>query len=208
MNRDASGHIRAIAFDVHYVLVAPHYSIIFKKIVGLLGKPLVLKEIINPYFWYNVYILFRQKPTFQDALNQLFDTFPQLRYLEPQIYDLANEQSIIPGMVPLIQELKTAGFKLYILSNSSPQLLKNLYEKYPAFFSLFDGELGVTDPPIQKPNLEFYGQFLSTFHLKPEELIFIDDHSNNVHAARKLGIYSIHFKNASLLRATLLCQLA
>ncbi len=52
-----------------------------------------------------------------------------------------------------------------------------------------------------KPNKDFYIHILNKFNLLPDELLFIDDNSNNIDGAKKLNINTIKVdKNTDLFR--------
>ena len=42
-----------------------------------------------------------------------------------------------------------------------------------------------------KPNRDFYEYILNKYHIKPEELLFLDDNINNINGASVLGINTI-----------------
>ena len=42
-----------------------------------------------------------------------------------------------------------------------------------------------------KPDRDFYEYILNKYHIKPEELLFLDDNINNINGASILGINTI-----------------
>ncbi len=99
--------------------------------------------------------------------------------------------------IDLIQKLQSK-YRIFILSNTShPHIidvnkilykssgvedLKNLCEK--AYYSY---DLG-----LRKPDREIYTYVLEDSHLKPKETLFLDDNYDNIVAAKKVGIQTIH----------------
>lgn len=105
------------------------------------------------------------------------------------------ERPILPidGMYALIEELKEKGYPVYLLSNASVRQ-HEYWPRVPAS-KFFDGLMVSADVGMVKPELEIYRHFLSTFSLKPEECVFIDDSPQNVEAACHVGIHGFVFND-------------
>jgi epoxide hydrolase-like predicted phosphatase len=93
-------------------------------------------------------------------------------------------------MVQFIRELRPR-FKTALLSNASPGL-RGLLDSLQVT-TLFDvlilsGEVGV-----QKPDPAIYQILLDRLGLSASETIFVDDFAQNVRAARRLGMQTLHF---------------
>lgn len=52
---------------------------------------------------------------------------------------------------------------------------------------------------VRKPDSRIYKYALKRMGLKPEEAVFIDDRTENVRAARRLGMHAVQFKSRRLL---------
>ena len=63
------------------------------------------------------------------------------------------------------------------------------------FVADMDGVLFSYEVKLVKPEPEIYQTLLEKYRLRPEECVFMDDNEKNVVAARKAGMYAIHFKN-------------
>lgn len=96
--------------------------------------------------------------------------------------------------IPMIQDLKDKGYKVYYLSNWSAWTHDLLQEagKFD-FLKLMDGGVFSYDVGYMKPNEEIYKILLNKYKINPEEAIFFDDREENIEAANKLGIHGIHF---------------
>ena len=102
--------------------------------------------------------------------------------------------------------------KLYEVKN--PDVFKKLKEKYPkikliiatnhvSYIRDFVGKSFIIDylddllisSEIHKikPNKDFYEYILNKYNIKPNELLFIDDNSNNIESANNLGINTIKY---------------
>ena len=96
--------------------------------------------------------------------------------------------------IPMIQDLKNKGYKVYYLSNWSAWTHDLLQEagKFD-FLKLMDGGVFSYDAGYMKPNEEIYKILLNKYKINPEEAVFFDDREENIEAANKLGIHGIHF---------------
>ena len=96
--------------------------------------------------------------------------------------------------IPMIQDLKDKGYKVYYLSNWSAwthDLLQGA-GKFD-FLKLMDGGVFSYDVGYMKPNEEIYKILLNKYKINPEEALFFDDREENIEAANKLGIHGVHF---------------
>lgn len=98
--------------------------------------------------------------------------------------------------IDLILKLKEKGHELYILSNMHHDSIDYLDETHD-FFELFEAIVASCRVNLVKPEAAIYQYLLTENKLIPEETIFIDDMKENVEAASREGIYSIHFISAS-----------
>ena len=96
--------------------------------------------------------------------------------------------------IPMIQDLKDKGYKVYYLSNWSAWTHDLLQEagKFD-FLKLMDGGVFSYDVGYMKPNEEIYKILLNKYKINPEEAIFFDDREENIEAANKLRIHGVHF---------------
>ena len=96
--------------------------------------------------------------------------------------------------IPMIQDLKDKGYKVYYLSNWSAWTHDLLQEagKFD-FLELMDGGVFSYDVGYMKPDEEIYKILLNKYKINPEEAVFFDDREENIEAANKLGIHGVHF---------------
>ncbi|MBQ7237031.1 MAG: HAD family phosphatase [Clostridia bacterium] len=97
------------------------------------------------------------------------------------------------GIIPLIQELKQRGFKLYILSNMTRHFIEREY-KFP-IFKEFDGIVYSAPIKMVKPNENIYRYLLDKYSLNPKECVFVDDIKTNLAAAARFGIKTFLYEN-------------
>jgi 2-haloacid dehalogenase len=105
--------------------------------------------------------------------------------------------------VEIFKELKDSNkYKIYALTNWSAETFPVALKRFD-FLNWFDGIVVSGAEKMRKPKPEFYQILLDRHTVKPEEALFIDDNYRNILAAEKLGIKSIHFTSAELLRKEL-----
>ena len=91
----------------------------------------------------------------------------------------------------LIAELKSEGYRLFVLSNMSKEYIDYL-RKMPVY-QYFEADVVSCDVGLIKPEREIYSLLLERFNLDPAQTMFIDDRKENVLAAAELGITPFHF---------------
>lgn len=105
--------------------------------------------------------------------------------------------------VEIFRELKERDqYKIYALTNWSAETFPIAQERYD-FLSWFDGIVVSGVEKMRKPAPEFYRLLLDRYGAKAENTLFIDDNYRNILAAEKIGIQSVHFTSAELLREKL-----
>ena len=89
---------------------------------------------------------------------------------------------------------KEKGIQLYILSNWDKESFPLVQKKFPEIFIHFNPKNIMISGNVQliKPSPEIFQYFLETYHLKPEECLFIDDEAANIKGAQYCGILTLH----------------
>ena len=91
-----------------------------------------------------------------------------------------------PVMFELVHDLKRAGVRVALLSNS----WGNTYprERIDAVFDLvvISAEVG-----MRKPNPDIFTQALDLLDVRPERVVFVDDAAPNTDAAARLGMHTV-----------------
>jgi 2-haloacid dehalogenase len=104
--------------------------------------------------------------------------------------------------VAILRELDLRGVPLYALSNWSAEMFPHAEARFD-WLRCFDGVVVSGRVRMVKPDPAIFRHLLETYELRPGDVFFIDDHEPNVVAARQLGIYAHHFRDAFELRADL-----
>lgn len=125
----------------------------------------------------------------ESDIRKIFDSVPQA--LVP-----------IQETIALIDSIKESDNSFYVLSNMQKQCLNHLQNSI-LDWELFDGVVFSCDINYVKPEKEIYEYLLSTYKLVSSDTVFIDDMEENLVAAAKHGIKTIHFKNAKQCKSEL-----
>ncbi len=105
--------------------------------------------------------------------------------------------------VQIFKELKDSGkYNIYALTNWSAETFPVAVSRFE-FLNWFDGVVVSGAEKMRKPAPAFYQLLLDRHNIKADEAVFIDDNYRNILAAEQLGIKSIHFTSAELLREKL-----
>lgn len=121
--------------------------------------------------------------------------------LSPKLYSYAKSvldnweyyMSYNVGIIDLIRELKSKGYKLYILSNMTRHFIERDY-KFP-ILKEFDGIVYSAPIGLVKPDPKIYEYILNKYSLKAEQCLFIDDMKTNLAAAARFGIKTYHYQS-------------
>lgn len=93
---------------------------------------------------------------------------------------------------PWIRDLKSKGYRIYILSNYSQWTYENTQEAL-SFLEDVDGRVFSFEVHQIKPEPKIYRSLLDKYQLDPKECVFIDDRAENTEAAEAFGIHTICF---------------
>ena len=100
----------------------------------------------------------------------------------------------LPGMESLLEKLRQGGASLGVASNYTPwfEVIRNRLELDLYFHSYhLSYRLGV-----RKPDEGFYRKVLQQCSVPADQILFVDDRSENVEAARRMGMRGILFTGA------------
>ncbi len=115
----------------------------------------------------------------------------KLTSLDNQGWCNHNEQ-----MWQWLELLKENGLKIGLLSNMGNGTRNYLEKHFPRKMSLFHHKTFSCDVKVNKPEDAIYQHCLQGLQVNPEEALFLDDREENIIAANKLGIHTIHFSTA------------
>ncbi len=105
----------------------------------------------------------------------------------------------------IFHELKEQGYPVHFLSNLAWHNMEGIRRKWPDFFdqsteNFFSYEMG-----LHKPDARIYRAALDHLDVEPADCFFVDDKSENVEAARALGMNAHLFsaENLPAIRVTI-----
>ena len=184
--------INTVVFDIGDVLVSSN----FKEL--LTNDPEIPNEIVDTLL--NLWLIDKDDmdetmdlKTYREIVNKRMGT--ELSKYIPKLFKYNIEcVNAFDYTIPMIQDLKDKGYKVYYLSNWSAWAHDLLQEagKFE-FLKYMDGGIFSYDVGYMKPSLEIYKLFIEKYKIDPEETVFFDDKEENVLAAKKLGFHAIQF---------------
>ncbi len=159
-----------------------------------------ISNVIRSRIWLK---LDRGTISIKKAEEEFFKKFPEDREFIKTFFIYWMEMlTPIQENIEVLYDLKSNGYKVYILSNFIVEAFDYVKKKYD-FLSLFDGKVISGQVKVIKPELEIYQKLLNKYNLIPEECIFIDDVRAFLSRAKKLNINTILFTQNTDLRIEL-----
>lgn len=103
-------------------------------------------------------------------------------------------------MFDLASLIKNRGYQVGLLSNTESPSVRFFHEQG---YAMFDAAVFSCAEGTRKPERRMYEIALERLGVKPHEAVFIDDRTDFVAGAKKLGIHTILFKNPGQVRRDL-----
>ncbi len=192
----------ALIFDFGNVLVDWDPRYLYRKILN--GDEQAVEKFLQDvdFFEWN-----RQQDAgrpFTSAINELCGKHPQYCELI-RAYDNRYEESIsgpIWQTVSILNELRSAGYPFYGLSNWPAEKFPPVRDKYE-FFRWFDDIIISGEVKLAKPDPAIFELTLKRIGRHAEECLLIDNSIHNIEAAQDLGFQTILFRSPEALRLEL-----
>jgi len=189
-------------FDMHKVFMKQDalYSGIFKRHWQPMSKLL-----LYPSTYSNVRTLVKETKIIERIGERLEGLYPQLDGLSLTIQDIFVKQAFMPDTLAIIQQLKSKGYKIYVLSNCAEETYKILETTYPEVFTLFNGYYvpSAENKYDFKPRPSFYKgckTYLAGQGHHDKTPVFIDDRKRNILSSLPEDFVGIHFTSATQLK--------
>ena len=186
--------IKAIVFDFGGVIELFEGGSMPQRLSKLLNIP--LEEFRKVYFEYNHLSNVHNLP-FGEMLLKVVSVFDKSEKMkaaaEAIIEDDSKKRKINAELVALFPALRELGFRVAIFSNATSELRAKLKEKglLETVDEVFiSGEIG-----FQKPHKEAFHVVFEKLHVRPEEVIFIDDAMKSLEKSAEIEYTPILFKN-------------
>lgn len=193
----------AIIFDVDGVILKRTFSVpdLLWRHKGELAKAFFDFSLVK-----DIFVLFRMTA----PVGAYISLFERKRpALLPFARELVTSRVLKSKTVAIIKTLLTLGYELHIGTNETANEFTLHQERFPLFscFATYTfAEYAAFPEVIQKPNPHYFEHMkdrILAHNPKTINLIFIDDRTDNVQAARDTGYVGIDFTTADALEATL-----
>ena len=113
-----------------------------------------------------------------------------------------DELQAVPGTVGLIEAVRAAGHRTHYLSNMPAIYADHLERHYP-LDRWFEGGLFSSRVKQSKPGSEIFALMEAQLGVAPQEIVFLDDHSDNIEAAAARGWQALLFTTPEAAEVTL-----
>lgn len=195
-NLAAKTKVKAVIFDYGKVLSLPQPPSTVERMAEICHVPV---ETFRRGYWDFRLAYDRGDLTVNEYWRSRAQTF-EMNLSAEQItrivrVDCESWSHLNPIMVEWVQQLRSAGIRLALLSNM-PLELKDYLVANMDLLSHFNHLVFSCDVRRVKPEPEIYQHCLSLLGLRPDEVLFLDDKPENVEGATRLGIHSLLFNSA------------
>jgi len=186
--------IKNVVFDIGNVLVKWSPREIVEKSFGAIDN---LDEVTKQIFKHDVWTQLNTGRLTEGQAIKLY--VKELDHDQPQMETvfkhIKHSQDLIAGTCDILKSLHKQGYQLFALTDNVREIVEYLQKKYD-FWQYFDGVVVSAHIGTMKPGSEIFKYLLNTYHLNPNETLFIDDHLPNVESAQSLSFYGLQFFNA------------
>ncbi len=121
----------------------------------------------------------------EDSLDYTMETFKINKEMKNELLDLYKKLSPYPEVKECLEKLKAKKIKIAILSNGTPDLLKELVESNN-IQNYFDDIFSIESVGIYKPDSRVYEMPIKKYDCKPENICFLSSNTWDVSGG---GIY-------------------
>jgi len=126
----------------------------------------------------------------EDSLDKSMKVFKIKPSIRDDLLNLYKVLSPFKEVHETLKELKEKKFKLAILSNGTPSLLKELV-KSNNLENLFDDIFSIEEVGVYKPNSEVYDMPIKKYKIKKNEVAFLSSNSWDVSGGGNYGFQAI-----------------
>ena len=129
----------------------------------------------------------------EDSLDKSMKTYNIDSSMKNELLDLYKKLSPFKEVPEVLKLLKEKNFKLAILSNGTPSLLKELV-KSNKLDNIFDDLFSIEEVGIYKPDSKVYDMPINKYQIKKEEIVFLSANTWDVSGGGNYGYNSIWVK--------------
>ena len=126
----------------------------------------------------------------EDSLEKSMRIFKIDKSLKNELLNLYKVLSPYPEVKNVLKNLKKNNFKLAILSNGTPELLKELVNSN-SLDSLFDDLFSIEEVKVYKPDFRVYEIPIKRYKIKANEITFLSANTWDVSGGGNYGYNSV-----------------
>jgi epoxide hydrolase-like predicted phosphatase len=117
----------------------------------------------------------------------------KLEALAPVLDAWNADQGVDLRMVGLMERLKSAGYRIGVLSNARSQLREEIVAQ--GLDKVADVVCISQEEGLMKPDPRLFGIFIGRLGVRPEELVYTDDSGRSLETANEVGYTPILFQS-------------
>ena len=186
--------LKNVIFDIGNVLVHFDWSALLRRSGASEEEIRVIKEkAVHHPLWRT---MDQNVLPFPEIRRQLMESVgPDCAHWIPFMLDnYSGLCAVLPHTIPLLNELRSRGYRVFGLSNFSEHGFE-LCRPYFPFLKYMDGILVSYEVKLMKPDPAIYLALCDRYGLDPSECLMIDDLEENVEGAKKAGFQGLCFEN-------------
>tara|TARA_B100000963_G_C22632801_1_gene675875 strand:+ start:676 stop:1338 length:663 start_codon:yes stop_codon:yes gene_type:complete len=126
----------------------------------------------------------------EDSLEKSMEVFDIKKNMKEELLNLYKVLSPYPEVDNVLRFLKKKKYRLAILSNGTPSLLKQLVT-INKLDNIFDDLFSVESVKIYKPNYKVYDLPVKKYKIKPKDIIFLSANTWDVSGGGNYGYKAI-----------------
>ena len=137
---------------------------------------------------------------FHEKFCESLDSCPDFETLRQAACDIFQLNT---SVLPVVAQLRAAGHRMGILSNTCHSHWEHCRQRYPAVIELFDVHALSYRLRAVKPDAEIFAAAAELARVDPREIFFVDDTLGHVEGARAYGFDAVQYKGTPRLAADL-----
>ncbi len=192
------GSVQAVVFDLGGVLIDWNPRYLYRRVFDSEGEMEGFLTTVCTPEW-NAEL--DRGRSFEEMVALLCSEHPERRE-EIEAYHLRWDEMLgesFEGSVRILEELHSAGYPLYALTNWSAETFHIARKRY-GFLSLFREIIVSGEAGLVKPDPKIYELLVERTGIDPSRAVFVDDREENVRAAEKQGFTGVLFQEPRQLR--------
>ena len=126
----------------------------------------------------------------EDSLDHAMETYKIKKEMKNELLNLYKKLSPYPEVKECLEELKSKKIKIAILSNGTPNLLRELVESNN-IQKYFDDIMSIESVGIYKPDSKVYEMPIKKYNCKPENICFMSSNTWDVSGGGIFGYKAV-----------------